>query len=1038
MWNFGIRVKVALLVFVATAASAFLAAQLLSRKGHEVLRDHELVDLGDEAALRGWELDGRIQGLLDDIADLADDSGFNRLVAEGADGEQLVERCRQLCRRNWNRHLRIDILHGGEEEDRLLVSKASLRAEEGGAPDLPEHLWNIPDGVPAYQGVFQSSIQRFLVTRRDLDGVGELERWEPVIWAVAPLDADAEGGAPVFVRILMSLYTSPSPRQLFTLHSQEGDLLVRHDETAPADSGNDALIQSFAESEEVREKFEESIRFEPGSRIQRSKVDRVAFSGRKTLPEPYYFQEGLPSRELRKAIDAQPEEEFEAFFDRMQTLSFRHGHLGGLHSKVGEIRMLARSRDQLVAFRREVEEMLAEEYGAEAAGIRWRSVVECDDIFIWAVRLIVGDNLGSDRYLIYYAAFDDELASSIAHEMGFLRLVASAFALAFGALGFLLAMRFIQPLERMTVAAQKITESKPEKFHDNLGHLVKQLDVRRRDEFGDIARASKRLFEELIQFNQGLEQRVLERTREVRRANTELEKANEKLMSLSREKDAFVAKVSHDLRQPLNAIFLQVEALKLSELDEVQRDDVERIHGHAKRELNLVNDILEYQKIIMGAESLNRDTVDIACLIRDLDDAHRATAEDRGLAFRADCPGDIGHLIADDRRLRQILGNLLHNACKFTKEGSIVLAVSSADTEGGDWVEFSVADSGRGMSPEEQARAFQPFVSNKTDNAGGTGLGLSICKELTEQMGGKIGFVSELGKGTEFTVTLPREPDSEHYRIGTSEGGEEDSVNGLTVPAEPGQPLFHDERPRSGTILVIDDDRKVRKMLRDLLEQEGHAVIEASSGERGVELARGERPDAITLDVFMPGGIDGWETLRELKEHPGTEAIPVVMVTCDEQSEHSIALDVEDYLVKPVDVDRLRRVIARLTEQSMQRNILLVDDEADTLQSLSRILRKAGWQTTLATDGEEALAALGITRPAAIVLDLMMPGMDGFAFLREMRKQSHLRSIPVIVMSGKDPSDDERDFLRENATSVLAKGPRSGRDLLDCIRERLG
>jgi signal transduction histidine kinase len=191
-------------------------------------------------------------------------------------------------------------------------------------------------------------------------------------------------------------------------------------------------------------------------------------------------------------------------------------------------------------------------------------------------------------------------------------------------------MRFIRPLKEMTLTSQKITESPRASLLREVAGLAQRLDLRRRDEVGDIARASKRLFEELISFQEELEQRVSDRTRELRRTNIELEKANDKLKSLSHEKDAFVAKVSHDLRQPLNAIFLQVEALKLSKLDETQQKDVQRIRDHAARELNLVNDILEYQKIIMGAETLHRNTVEVAAILEELD----AVAGGNGVSSR--------------------------------------------------------------------------------------------------------------------------------------------------------------------------------------------------------------------------------------------------------------------------------------------------------------------------------------------------------------------------------------------------------------------
>ncbi|MCB1079944.1 MAG: HAMP domain-containing protein, partial [Verrucomicrobiae bacterium] len=292
-----------------------------------------------------------------------------------------------------------------------------------------------------------------------------------------------------------------------------------------------------------------------------------------------------------------------------------------------------------------------------------------------------------------------------------------SFVIAFlaGMIAFMISLFFVRPLQRMTQTAQRVSEADPERLPAQLRRLVDHLPVQRGDEVGDIARASKRLFEEVLESQQKLEHRVEERTAKLAEANRELEHANEQLTSLSREKDAFVAKVSHDLRQPLNAIFLQVEALKLTRLDDQQTRDVKRIEDHALRELNLVNDILEYQKIIMGAETLRRDSIEIGPLLKELEETHGLVARTKGLEFHASNENGVESIEADRRRVRQILDNLLGNACKFTYSGSVTIAVQAI---GDGQVAFIVTDTGRGMEPEEQARAFVPFVSNKKGNEG--------------------------------------------------------------------------------------------------------------------------------------------------------------------------------------------------------------------------------------------------------------------------------------------------------------------------------
>lgn len=1020
--SFGIQGKVALLVIVATAASALLVAKVLTDRATEVLREHELVDLGDEASLRGWVIIDQIDGLRDDAATLAANPEFRAQAAAKAPPEDLEALARRLCRRNWTSHLRIELvsLAGAARTSSVIHEKAALEEKD---------LWFPGVDASAGAGMHLSPIQRVLLTRHDIPG-DPFTRSEPVVWAVAPVPA-ADGAAPVFLRILMTLHAPESPRHLFTMVDSEGNTLARADETEPGDEGNDSIFAGLAGSQKLKEALEERAAARADAEKEEPKVDRLVRHDSVPLARPYYFQEGIPGPRLSVALEGIAEEELETFLEEIQGRFGRKVRIGGMLSGVREIRLLARDREELVEVRERVVAELGSRFGEECDEIDWRNLVECDEIHAWAVRLILGEGEGRLDYLLHYAVLDDELASSIKYEMLSVQYISLLVAGGFGLVGFIFAMRFIRPLKRMTLTAQKITESPRDSLVREISGLAQALDTRRRDEVGDIARASKRLFEELVDFQEELEQRVGDRTRELRRANIELEKANDKLKSLSQEKDAFVAKVSHDLRQPLNAIFLQVEALQLSTLDETQRKDVQRIRDHAARELNLVNDILEYQKIIMGAETLNRDVVRVAPLLEDLVLTLRPSLGAKPVALESEIPEGIGEIVADERRLRQILGNLLGNACKFTQEGSVRLAARPQEIAGEAWVEFTVTDTGRGMSPAEQSKAFVPFVSNKKDNAGGSGLGLSICRELVAQMGGRIGFVSELGKGTHFSVFLPRTPSSTHY----DRREPEDPRESLPVRErdEPGGLGL----PRGGTLLVIDDDAKVRDLLARLLEKDGHRVLVAENGPEGLALAEQHRPDAITLDVVMPGGMDGWEVLRRLKESPATSAIPVIMVSVMAEQEHALALEVEDYLVKPIDVDRLARVIARVTQRAPQRNLLLVDDDADSVAAMARLLEAAGWHTRTAANGIEALAALAKTRPAAIVLDLIMPEMDGFEFLQHLRGDPQLRTIPVIVMSGKDPDEAEQAFLRDRVDAVLKKGSRSAEELLATVSARL-
>jgi len=245
-------------------------------------------------------------------------------------------------------------------------------------------------------------------------------------------------------------------------------------------------------------------------------------------------------------------------------------------------------------------------------------------------------------------------------------------------------------------------------------------------------------------------------------------------------------------------------------------------------------------------------------------------------------------------------------------------------------------------------------------------------------------------------------------------------------------------RGRGAKVLVVDDDPSVSELLNRLLEGDGYKVLTAKNGNEGLTIARREKPEAITLDVVMPGEMDGWGVLKELKADPDTEGIPVIMVSIMAEADHGFALDVEDYLVKPVDLDRLSRVVSRVTAASLQRNLLIVDDDVDSREVLGRLLSESGWQSKFASNGLEALKILKKTRPAAIVLDLLMPKMDGFEFLKVVQEDERLSSIPIIVMTGKEPTKEEQVFLEERVGMILKKDDSTGsQQVLNTITQRI-
>lgn len=365
-----------------------------------------------------------------------------------------------------------------------------------------------------------------------------------------------------------------------------------------------------------------------------------------------------------------------------------------------------------------------------------------------------------------------------------------------------------------------------------------------------------------------------------------------------------------------------------------------------------------------------------------------------------DCGADVGTMRADLTRTRQILFNLLSNACKFTHDGVITVRARAT----GSSVTFAVEDTGIGMTDEQQSRLFEAFAQADASTAkrfGGTGLGLAISRQFCRMMGGELAVTSAAGKGTTFTVRLPREV-----------------VEPATGPAVATvQPAGSGT---AGTLLVIDDDANARDVLRRVFTKDGFRVEEASSGEVGLAKARELRPDAITLDVLMPG-MDGWAVLTALKADPDLADIPVIMLTVADQSPLGLALGAAEYLTKPIDRARLSAVVRRHVGDGT-RTVLVVEDDEPTRTMLQRTLERDGWVVDAAANGRAALTRLDVRRPDLILLDLMMPELDGFGFLEAMRQAEGTASIPVVVLTAKDLTEHERERLSGGVARIVQKG----------------
>lgn len=378
-------------------------------------------------------------------------------------------------------------------------------------------------------------------------------------------------------------------------------------------------------------------------------------------------------------------------------------------------------------------------------------------------------------------------------------------------------------------------------------------------------------------------------------------------------------------------------------------------------------------------------------------------------------------LWADPTKLRQILFNLLSNACKFTQNGTITLHVRTKQTtqtnpnstlvsESEATVLFDVIDTGIGMTPEQRANLFQAFVQADATTSrkyGGTGLGLVITRRLCQLMGGDVTVISEFGKGSSFTVSLPA----------LIENHDEEHKNGYMQSVEN---LINTQAPAS-LVLVIDDDPLVREQMQRLLLGSGIKVELAKNGEEGLERARALRPSVITLDVMMPG-MDGWAVLHELKADPELYDIPVIMLSMIEERGLGYMLGAAEYLTKPIERERLVDVVQRLNRATGTQPVLVVEDDPTTRAMMRRLLEKEGWEVQEAANGRLGLEAVAAQTPALILLDLMMPEIDGFGFVAALRRNPEWRAIPIIVVTAKDITPEDRLRLNGYVERFIQKG----------------
>lgn len=566
------------------------------------------------------------------------------------------------------------------------------------------------------------------------------------------------------------------------------------------------------------------------------------------------------------------------------------------------------------------------------------------------------------------------------------------------AISLFMSHQITQPIIQLLNAIKRVTE----------GEADQRVNIDSKDEIGELAGA----FNHMIEARQTYVRELEEKTTELKLA--------------TKLKSEFLANMSHELRTPMNSIIgFTGRVLKKSEdkLDDRQKKNLRTVVRNAHHLLNLINGLLDVSKIEAGKMEVHAESFDLVPLVEEVISLTQSMIGEKPIELKLDIPSDMVRIHTDNIKLKQILINLVSNAIKFTREGNVTVAarlLDEASKEEGARIIISVTDTGAGMDAEALSFIFDAFRQvdgSTTRKAGGAGLGLTIVQKFTELLKGTISVKSEQGSGTSFELIFPVD-------LGDQET--ETSVDPLSLDQ------LKALNTSKKTILCIDDEAEVRELISDYLVDEGYQVVTARSAEEGLVIAKQIQPFAITLDILMPHK-DGWTVLNELKSNVVTRNIPVFVISFMDNKALGYQLGAFDYIQKPLNPERLINGIKQLSQGDIN-SALVVDDDPEARELMLQILEDADITCEIAVDGNDALEVLGNSKgrlPEIILLDLMMPGMDGFELLQTIQQNPVWAKIPVIVVTAKTLEEHEDKFLRPRVAGIQAKEGLTSEQVLD-------